>query len=143
MVKRGFNYLLPFSSFLLPLSFFLFLWPSMSLFSSFFHPFLLDSTLLCGLLLFSQGGKYFGLPTFFFVLLFFFPSLVHLIFLMFILLPCVDWEQKEINAICLFHYGNKRGAYLLELFGVICFMLFNFIGMLKVGEQEVRAWCKQ
>jgi hypothetical protein len=49
------------------------------------------------------------------------------------LLPCVDGEMGAKHDNLFFHYGNERGAYLLELFGIICFMFFNSIKMLGVG----------
>jgi hypothetical protein len=69
---------------------------------------------------------------FFFLIFLFLPSIVHL-FKILILLACVDGEKGGEHENWSFHYGNEKDAYLLELFGIICFMFFNSINMLGVG----------
>jgi hypothetical protein len=35
-----------------------------------------------------------------------------------------------------------KSVYVLELSNVICFMFFNFVKMLGIGGEVVRAWCR-
>lgn len=43
----------------------------------------------------------------------------------FILLLCVDGEQGGKQCSLSLYCGQKQGAYLLKLYGTICFMFFN------------------